>query len=145
MMASSTPDMPRPESLFALPLLVPRTNRYTELGIAPEATTAEVRAATSRHVAKLTGDAVAEANAQSLVKPANRAAYDLQHPPLGLLRLEPVWDPIFDDRATSLAALRRELEAFLQAEGEPVHHPNDTTRKDFSGDFMYTPLLDGDE
>lgn len=140
------PDMPRTTSLFALPMVVPRTNRYTELGIAPEATAAEVRAATNRHIAKLkSSDAIAEAHAKSLEKPDDRSTYDMRHPPLALLRLEPTWDSVFEDRATSLIALRRELEAFLHAEGESVHQPDDTTRKDFTGDFTPNPLLDGHE
>jgi hypothetical protein len=47
-----------------------------------------------------------------------------------------------NDRATSLAALRRELERFLLDAGEPVHHPDDTTRMDFTADFRPIPLLD---
>ncbi|MER5268831.1 hypothetical protein ABTZ99_42740 [Actinosynnema sp. NPDC002837] len=134
-------------SLFALPLVVPRANRYAELGIAPEATAAEVRAATDRHVARLkaggaSDDAIARAHRLSLEKPEDRAAYDAEHPPLALLRLEPAGHPVFDDRATSLAALRRELERFLLDAGEAVHHPDDTTRTDFTADFRPTPLLD---
>lgn len=136
-------------SLFASPPVVPRATRYAELGIAPEATAAEVRAATGRHVAALRAagandDTIAEAHARSLEKAEARATYDAAHPPLPLLRLEPAWDPVFDDRATSLAALRRELERFLAAAGEPVHHPDDTTRTDFTADFRPTPLLDGE-
>jgi hypothetical protein len=138
----------RVTSLFPLPLVVPRANRFAQLGIAPEATAAEVRAATDRYVTRLkaTGasdEAIAEAHALSLEKPEHRAAYDAEHPPLQLLRLEPAWDPVFDDRATSLAALRRELERFLIDAGETVHHPDDTTRIDFTADFRQTPLLDG--
>ena len=136
-------------SLFGLPPMPPRANRYTQLGIAPEATAAEVRAATDRYVARLkaagaSDDAIAEAHALSLEKPDARAAYDAEHPPLPLLRLEPAWDPVFDDRATSLAALRRVLERFLLDAGEMVHHPDDTTRTDFTADFRPTPLLDGE-
>lgn len=136
-------------SLFALPPVVPRGSRYAQLGIAPEATAAEVRAATDRYVARLkaagaSDDVIAEAHAVSLEKPDARAAYDAEHPPLALLRLEPAWDRVFDDRATSLAALRRELERFLLDAGEVVHHPDDTTRTDFTADFRPTPLLDGE-
>jgi hypothetical protein len=137
-------------SLFDLPPVVPQANRYAQLGIAPEATAAEVRAATDRYVARLKAaaaseDAIAEAHALSLEKSDARAAYDAEHPPLPLLRLEPAWDPVFDHRATSLAALRRELERFLLDAGEMVHHPDDTTRTDFTADFRPTPLLDGEQ
>jgi hypothetical protein len=135
-------------SLFAVPPVVPRANRYVNLGIAPEATAAEVRAATDQYVARLkaagaSDEAIAEAHALSLEKSEHRAAYDAEHPPLPLLRLEPAGDPVFDDRATSLAAMRRELERFLLDAGEPVHHPDDTTRTDFTADFRPTLLLDG--
>ena len=134
-------------SLFAQPLVVPRANRYAQLGIAPEATAAEVRAATDRHVARLRAggaseDEIAQAHGLSLEKREDRDAYDAEHPPLPLLRLEPAGDPVFEDRATSLAALRRELERFLLDAGEAVHHPDDTTRTDFTADFRPTPLLD---
>ncbi|WP_410631588.1 hypothetical protein [Amycolatopsis sp. cmx-4-83] len=134
-------------SLFALPLVVPRENRYAQLGLAPEATAAEIRAATDRYVARLkaagaSDEEIAQAHGLSLEKAEDRAAYDAEHPPLSLLRLEPAGDPVFDDRATSLAALRRELERFLLDAGEAVHHPDDTTRTDFTADFSPTPLLD---
>lgn len=144
------PEVMEVSSLFALPLVVPRANRYAELGIGPEATTAEVRAATARHIARLKAggaseDEIAQAHELSLEKPEDRAAYDAEHPPLPLLRLEPAGDPVFDDRATSLAALRRELERFLLDAGETVHHPDDTTRTDFTADFRPVPLLDDPE
>jgi hypothetical protein len=137
-------------SLFSVPPMVPRANRYAQLGIAPEATAAEVRAATDRYVARLkaTGasdEAIADAHALSLERSEVRAAYDAAHPPLSLLRLEPAGEPVFDDRATSLAAVRRELERFLLDAGEPVHYPDDTTRTDFTADFWPTPLLDGEQ
>ena len=137
-------------SLFGLPLVVPRANRYTQLGIAPEATAAEVRAATDRYIARLKADGagdeeIARVHGLSLEKPDDRAAYDAEHPPLPLLRLEPAGDPVFDDRATSLAALRRELERFLLDAGEAVYHPDDTTRTDFTADFHPTSLLDGQQ
>lgn len=149
--APSPHDGRRPvTSLFGLPLVFPRATHYTLLGIAPEATTAEIRAAAATHVARLkesgaSEEAIAEANGLNLESNKFRAAYDAQHPPLPLMRLESTWDPVFDDRATCLAALRRELEAFLRDKGETVHHPDDTTRTDFTTDFTPTPLLDPPE
>jgi hypothetical protein len=137
-------------SLFALPLVFPRDSHYALLGIAPEATAAEVRAAVAGYVARLRAGgadegAVARAHGLDLESGEARAAYDARHPPLPLMRLEPTWDPVFDDRATCLAALRREVESFLLAGGEAVHHPDDATRADFTADFTPTPLLDGRE
>lgn len=135
------------KNLFALPLEVPRTTHYALLGIAPEATADEVRAASARYVARLKAQgadeaAITEANGLDLDNSESRAAHDARHPPLPLLRLEPTWDPVFDDRATCLAALRRELEGLLRSTGDPVHHPNDLTRAEFTADFTPTPLLD---
>jgi hypothetical protein len=137
-------------SLFGLPLVLPRATHYARLGIAPEATNAEVRVAAAAYVADLRDSgadehAIAEAHALNLENAEARAAYDAQHPPLPLMRLECTWDPVFDDRATSLAVVRREVEAFLRNSGATVHHPDDTTRADFTADFTPTPLLDPQE
>ncbi|TYK43648.1 hypothetical protein [Actinomadura decatromicini] len=137
-------------SLFALPLVIPRSTLYAQLGVAPEATRGEIRAATNRLVARLKADGadektISETPGLNLEKGEARAAYDAQHPPLPLMRLEPAWAPVFDDRAACLAALRRELEAFLLDAGEAVYFPDDTTRTDFTADFTPTPLLDGPE
>jgi hypothetical protein len=127
--------------------VIPRSTQYARLGVAPEATADEIRAAAAR-LGKALRDSgaspeeMAEAHRANLDSEEARAAYDARHPPLSLLRLEPTWDPVFDDRATCLAVLRRELEAFLRRTGEAVHHPVDTTRTDFTADFTPTPLLD---
>jgi len=135
-------------ALFALPLVVPRSTEYTRLGVPPEATADEIRAAAARYDARLQArgaseEEVAAAHAVSLESAEARAAHDARYPPLPLLRLEPTWEPVLDERDAGLTVLRREIEAFLTAAGEPVHHPSDTTRTDFSGDFTRTHLLDG--
>jgi hypothetical protein len=137
-------------ALFALPMVVPRTTEYTRLGVPPEATADEVRAAANRHDARLrargaSDEEIAAAHAASIENAEARAAHDARFPPLALLRLVPTWEPILDtdEKAIGLAVLRREIEAFLTAAGESVHHPMDTTRTDFTGDFARTHLLDG--
>ena len=122
-------------TLFALPLVVPRSTEYTRLGVPPEATADEIRAAAARY------DALLQARGASEDEIA--AAHDARHPPLPLLRLEPTWEPVLDERDVGLTVLRREIEVFLAAAGEEVHHPTDTTRTDFTGDFTRTHLLDG--
>lgn len=138
-------------ALFSLPMVVPRTTEYTRLGVPPEATADEIRAAANRNDARLrargaSDEEIAAAHAASIENTEARAAHDARFPPLPLLRLVPTWEPILDDadgKATGLAVLRREIEAFLTAAGESVHHPMDTTRTDFTGDFARTHLLDG--
>lgn len=83
------------------------------------------------------------AHAVSLESAEARAAHDARFPPLPLLRLEPTWEPVLDDRDAGITVLRREIEGFLAAAGESVHHPMDTTRTDFTSDFTRTHLLDG--
>lgn len=135
-------------TLFALPLVVPRSTEYSRLGVPPEATADEIRAAAARYDALLQArgaseDEIAAAHAVNLENAEARAAHDARHPPLPLLRLEPTWEPVLDERDIGLTVLRREIEAFLSAAGEEVHHPTDTTRTDFTGDFTRTHLLDG--
>jgi hypothetical protein len=134
--------------LFRLPLPVPRRTHYELLGIGPEATADEVRHASSEYVDRLRAEGasdekLAEANAVNLASVDERAAYDEDHPPLALLRLEPPHGPLFEDRDHGLAALRRELEHFLAGRGADVYFPSDTTRTDFTADYTYSPLLDG--
>jgi hypothetical protein len=137
-------------ALFSLPMVVPRTTEYTRLGVPPEATADEIRAAANRNDARLrargaSDEEIAAAHAVNLESTESRAAHDSRHPPLPLLRLVPAWEPILDadGKAAGLTVLRREIEAFLSAAGEDVHHPTDTTRTDFTGDFVRTDLLDG--
>jgi len=137
-------------ALFSLPMVVPRTTEYMRLGVPPEATAEEIRAAANRNDARLrargaSDEEIAAAHAANLESTEARAAHDARHPPLPLLRLVPTWEPILDadGKAAGLTVLRREIEAFLAAAGEDVHRPTDTTRTDFTGDFTRTHLLDG--
>ncbi|MER7407531.1 hypothetical protein ABT373_34920 [Streptomyces sp. NPDC000070] len=137
-------------ALFSLPMVVPRTTEYTRLGVPPEATADEIRAAANRNDARLrargaSDEEIAAAHAASIENTEARAVHDARFPPLPLLRLVPTWEPVLDadGKAIGLAVLRREIEAFLTAAGESVHHPVDTTRTDFTGDFARTHLLDG--
>lgn len=135
-------------SLFPLPLVIPQSNQYASLGIPPEATAKEIRAAAARNEVRLrergaSRDEISEAHSVSLESAEGRAAHDARHPPLALMRLQPTWEPVLDDRAIGIAVLRREIEAFLTRSGEPVAHPDELTRSDFTRDFIYSPILDG--
>jgi hypothetical protein len=140
------------ENWFPLPVPVPGPTKYTELGLRPDATSEEIRVATARQARALKSggapqDQLADFNATSLTHTDHRAAHDQEHPPCGLLRLEPTWSPLFDDPEKALARLRRDLEAFLLAPDErerPIPFPRSTDlyRGDFSDDFRFHPLLD---
>jgi hypothetical protein len=82
-------------------------------------------------------------NQASLDKPAQRAAYDGDRPPLALLKLEECADPWFSDPRTCLFLLRVTIAEFLTAHGEEVFHPSDLTRREFSEDFSFNQILDG--
>jgi len=75
-----------------------------------------------------------------LENPENRKAYDASHPPCALLKLDSLDFPLSNRRLLPLL-LRREVSQFLEALGEPVFHPSDLTRSDFTGDFTPSPLL----
>ncbi|MCX5385361.1 hypothetical protein [Streptomyces sp. NBC_00083] len=129
-------------------MVVPRATEYARLGVAPEATAEEIRAAAARYDAQLQArgaghDEIVAAHAVNLESAEARAAHDARFPPLPLLRLEPTWEPVLDDRDAGITVLRREIETFLAAAGESVHHPMDTTRTDFTSDFTRTHVLDG--
>jgi hypothetical protein len=134
--------------LFPAPLVLSATSDYARLGLGPEATADEIRAASSRLDQRLRRHGASEAelaaaHAIQLESAEDRAAHDVAHPPLVLLKLRPTWHPMLDSAAIWLYVLRRELEAFLQERGEPVYRPSDLTRSDFAADHTPDPLLDG--
>jgi hypothetical protein len=134
--------------LFPAPLVAPATTDYERLGLGPEATADEIRAASSRLDQRLrrrgaSEAELADAHAIRLESTEDRMAHDVAHPPLVLLKLRPTWHPVLDDATIQLYVLRRELEAFLQERGEPVYRPSDLTRTDFTADHTPDPLLDG--
>jgi hypothetical protein len=116
--------------------------------VLPDATAEQIRLATARYVRDLkesgaTEDELSAANACNLTNSDQRALYDEQHPPCGLLRLRRTWSPVFDDRALAATVLRRELVGFLRRLGTLTHPMSDLDRSDFSADFRHCELLDG--
>jgi chromosome segregation ATPase len=83
-----------------------------------------------------------EINSMMLEKPSARAEHDAQHPPLELLKLEDCRQDDFRDNRVAISLLRQELSAFLEKRGEQVYHPSDVSRRDFTADFSFCPLLD---
>ena len=74
----------------------------------------------------------------------SRATHDRDHPPLSLVKVEDgARDAFTTEPRVALTLLRREASAFLSRQGETVFHPTDVTRRDFSSDFTYAQLLDG--
>lgn len=86
-----------------------------------------------------------EINGMVISDPKGRADYDLEHPPLSVLRLTDCGPDLLGDHPDALPLLRAEISRFLEDKGETVFHPTDVTRRDFSGDLTHTPLLDGEE
>ena len=84
-------------------------------------------------------------NRMEILDPQARADYDRAHPPLNVLRLAACGPDLLGEDPEALSLLRAELSRFLEDRGEDVFHPTDVTRRDFSGDFTHTPLLDGEE
>ena len=86
-----------------------------------------------------------EINGIVISDPKGRADYDLEHPPLSVLRLADCGPDLLGDHPDALPLLRAEISRFLEEKGERVFHPTDVTRRDFSGDFSHAPLLDGED
>lgn len=89
------------------------------------------------------GQAIVDLSGGGLDEPGKRLEYDRAHPPLAILKLEECAETGFEDPLTCLFLLRATLASFFAARGEPVYHPSDLTRKDFSADFTPNALLDG--
>jgi hypothetical protein len=96
-----------------------------------------------RRRAREVRQAILDLAAVGLDEPKKRLAYDRAHPPLALLKLEDCAEAAFDDPRTCLFLLRSGVASFLAAQGEPVYHPSDLTRVDFTADFDHNQLLDG--
>jgi hypothetical protein len=78
-----------------------------------------------------------------LENPEKRKQHDAAHQPASLLQLEEIVEvALLGDRRRLLNVLRRDLEAFLTLLGEPLYHPSDLTRRQFTDDFTPQPLLD---
>jgi hypothetical protein len=121
---------PHAVDLFSQPLPLPARTLYDALGLGPDASTHELRWSS--------GDA-----AERLQREEARLAYDRAHPPLALLKLEDCADELLTDERTCLFLLRMAISEFLAARHEQVFHPSDLTRRDFSDELTFNPVLDG--
>src|SRR3954447_246820 len=89
---------------------------------------------------------IADLNQLALNQPEKRKQYDELHPPLALLKLVPATrDQFIDSPRVLLTLVRREITKFLRAQREPVCCVSDFDRDDFTADFMFNALLDGQE
>lgn len=89
------------------------------------------------------GEQMLRVNEMGLQNPSARQTYDKSNPPFELLKLADCARDELADPRLAAARIRDELAAFLAARGEPVFHPSDLTRSDFSGDFTHNQTLDG--
>lgn len=82
-------------------------------------------------------------NSLSILSPEKRQEYDRYHPPFEILQLVDLTSDRFAAEVrTMLWALRHDLARAMEQLGHPVYHPSDLTRTDFSGDFVWLPMLD---
>ena len=110
----------------------------------PKAVAVNPRFTTLRDRLKSIEDQLRQLSATVLYRTDSRAEYDQEHPPLALLKVEDgTRDTFATDARVALTLLRRETAAFLTRQGETVRHTSDVTRRDFSSDFTYVQLLDG--
>lgn len=120
---------------------VERARLDTELrSLAPDAT------ARSREIRRALDEIdrrKVQLNQITIDNPEARQAYDREHPPFGLLKLEDASRDGFVATRTALTLIRRELSRLFSSQGEDVFHPSDLHREDFTGDFTPNSLLDG--
>lgn len=99
-----------------------------------------------RRRAKELGEKVDALNAMDLNKVAGLSKYDEAHPPFALMKLAPASrDEFLEHPRMALWILRRDTTRFLEKNGESVAYASDLEREDFTADFCWNPLLDGDE
>jgi curved DNA-binding protein CbpA len=131
---------------------------YSLLGVAPDATFAQIREARDRAVRLLRerqrqeptnreqlDERQKQVNAagETLARPAQREKYDEEHAHLRLFMVRPAAAPMFTDPADRIDALHRAMVEHLRAAGVRVPPLTDLDRADFSDDLTPTPLLDG--
>lgn len=96
-----------------------------------------------RTLADQLDDQLIALNRMNMENADQRLAYDRAHPPLELMKIEPVAHEAFSRNRFPLSLLREAISEFLAEQGDDVVHPSDLTRRDFSDDFTYYQLLDG--
>lgn len=89
---------------------------------------------------------ITELNLMQVVstKAEGRRDYDRRNPPLELFKLAPCSPDSLGQCQGALRLLRIGLSSFLEDGGTTVFHPSDLTRREFSRDFEWTAILDGD-
>jgi len=90
------------------------------------------------------GEEILRVNELGMENTAKRQGDDKSNPPFELIKLSDCTrDEMAEEPRLAAARLREEVAGFLAARGEPVFHPNDLTRTDFTGDFTPNQILDG--
>lgn len=132
-------------------------SHYTVLGVAPDATAAEIRKAHSRIGTELNlrqrkepgnrAEVVERRKyvngiAAELTSPAKRAEYDRLHADLRFFAVRTAAAPLFADAGQRVEVLRRAIAAHLAAAGVPAQPACDLDRVDFRADHTPNALLD---
>jgi len=130
---------------------------YAVLGVAPDATQAEIRKAHSRIGTELNRRQRNEPDkrtevverrkyingiAAELTSPAKRAEYDRANTDLRFFTVRNVAAPMFADRGHRIDVLYRAITAHLAAAGVPARPVSDLDRTDFRDDQTPNALLD---
>jgi hypothetical protein len=134
------------------------SSHYSLLGVDPNASFADVRAARDREIKRLrerqrreptNRDELVErqkqvnAAGEELARPAQREKYDKQHANLRFLAVRSASAPMFDDAGDRLEALYRAIAGHLRALGVSLPPLSDLDRTDFDDDLTPIPMLDG--
>ncbi|KOV86716.1 DnaJ domain-containing protein [Nocardia sp. NRRL S-836] len=130
---------------------------YSLLGVAPDATAAEIRQARFRLIHELRArqrreptrrgeleeqQKVVNSTSEVLARPARRAEYDRDNAHLRFFTVRRAAAPMFTEPADRVAVLHRVLREHLAAQGVELPPLSDVDRTDFTADHSPNLLLD---
>jgi hypothetical protein len=131
-------------------------SHYAVLGVPPDATAGEIRAARDRAIERLRErqrrepanreqllehQKAVNAAGEELARPTRRAQYDLDNPHIAYLTARRLAATLFVERS-NVETILRSIMAHLTEVGIPVAPLSDLDRSDFEADFTAMPLLD---
>jgi curved DNA-binding protein CbpA len=132
-------------------------SHYSQLGVTPDATAAEIRQARDMLIRQLRERQRREPTrrqelverqrlinniGEDLARPAKRAQYDKENEHLRFFTVRTAAAAMFTDRRDRIDVLHRVVSAHLRAAGVPVRPLSDLDRADFTADVTPNNLLD---
>jgi curved DNA-binding protein CbpA len=130
---------------------------YSRLGVSPDASAGEIRAARDRLIrelreqkrreparkAELTArEQQVNSDAEMLARPAKREQYDQEHEHLRFFTIRSAAAPMFTSTADRIDVLHRAISAHLRGRGVRIRPLSDVDRGDFTSDVTPNTLLD---